>query len=514
MNHPRYKLIISSVVAGLLLMFYFYNTIPSNSFSIDQYQMLDYSEQIFDGRFRYVGMRTSRLNWNFPIIHYILLPLAAIKNTPYSLYLFTAVLYTAGLALICYTVIKYRSINEYYVVLLFGVSHVWSLFYASFSWPPNHIPFFMSLFIYFFIKYLTQSNYTIYFHFASIALNVVLQLHSLSIVIIFGFIMALIVLGKLPPYKHWLIQAIIQLTMLSPWLIYHTILIDWTKEPTYHPTLFRFIFGPVVALFDYISGYGLTKENTLYLTYGTNSFPFENLFSGILKFSGMILFFLIIWSIILNFSILKSRLVSIKIAWNLIQPYRNEEKNFEHSYPIALLCLIVPVTAIVISGMAMHAHYFQYLTPLIFILVSTLLYNLHSKLYKSIAWVGIIVVVISHGIFSYWRAWEERKAPYLDDIGYTHVLAEVVAERCTDDPQIRFFTTQGVKAAGPIFYYRYDSELEKLDRSGKLICREMIVFQNKLIKQSDLINWHLKQLNPMIKLESNNNKIWIMGKRR
>ena len=159
----------------------------------------------------------------------------------------------------------------------------------------------------------------------------------------------------------------------------------------------------------------------------------------------------------------------------------------------------------------MVPHYFQFLTPLVFLLLATLPRQIKHTTKRKIAWSGILAIVLIQGSFSYWRAAEEYRSPYLDDVGYTQVLARVVAEQCQDYPQIRFISGRGFKNVGGMFSYRFDPELAEFNRSGTLDCQSLLVFQNKLLEQSPIVNWYLQLLKPVLKLEVHNNQIWIMG---
>ena len=160
----------------------------------------------------------------------------------------------------------------------------------------------------------------------------------------------------------------------------------------------------------------------------------------------------------------------------------------------------------------MVPHYFQFLTPLLFLLVAVLPGQLKSKTLRKIAYCGVTLVVINQACFSYWRSWEEYKSPYLDDIGYTKVLARSVVENCLDTPQIRFASRRGIKNTGDMFRYRFDPQLAGLNKTGTLFCHSILVFQNKLLLQSPIVSWYLQQLGPFKKMEEYNNQIWIMGK--
>ena len=159
----------------------------------------------------------------------------------------------------------------------------------------------------------------------------------------------------------------------------------------------------------------------------------------------------------------------------------------------------------------MAPHYLQFLTPLMFLLVATLPGQTKHPTKRKIAWICILVIVIIQGSFSYWRAAEEHRSPYLDDIGYTQVLAKVVAERCKGNPPIRFVSNYGFRDAGKWFHFRFDPELAEFDRTGTLHCKLLLIFQNKLHEMSPIVNWHLRLLKPVLKLEVHNNQIWILG---
>ena len=160
----------------------------------------------------------------------------------------------------------------------------------------------------------------------------------------------------------------------------------------------------------------------------------------------------------------------------------------------------------------MFPHYFQFLTPLLFLLAAVLPGQLNSKKLKTLAYCLVTLFVINQACFSYWRSWEEYKAPYLDDIGYTEVLARSVAENCLDTPKIRFASRRGLKNTGDMFRYRFDPQLAGLNKTGTLFCHSILVFQNKLLLQSPIVSWYLQQIETLKKMEKYGNQIWIMGK--
>ena len=172
----------------------------------------------------------------------------------------------------------------------------------------------------------------------------------------------------------------------------------------------------------------------------------------------------------------------------------------------------MPTLLYLLSGIVMFPHYFQFLTPLIFLLIAVLPGQLKGKNLRKIAYYGIILYVINQGSFSYWRSWEEYNSPYLDDIGYTKALAQKIAEECSDKPQIRFVSRHEIKNTDEIFHYRFDPHFEGLNKTGTIFCRSILVFQNKLLLQSPIVSWYLQQQEPLKKMELYNNQIWITGK--
>jgi hypothetical protein len=331
-------------------------------------------------------------------------------------------------------------------------------------------------------------------------------------VLIFGFLLALLILGKLPRYRHWFIQVSIQILLVSPWIFHHLFVIDWGKEPGYQASLFKDFFSPLQAFLNYLSGTGLTREYSPYLNYGTNTFPHETFWRIWLSTGMWFLLLLIIWTLWESHKLLDTYAITWKKLYLYLLPFYHEETDINRAYPVAVYCLFLPTFLYLISGISMVPHYFQFLTPLVFLMLAILPGQIKHPTKRKIAWSGILTVVLIQGCFSYWRAVEENRSPYLDDVGYTKVVANVVSERCQDNPQIRFVSERGIKNAGEMFQYRFVPELEELTREGTLHCKTLLVFQNKLFAQSPVVNWYLKLLTPEFKLETHNNHIWVMGK--
>ena len=77
------KVIIICLI-GVITWFYYYSTIAANSFWLDQYKLIEFSREILDGNFRLVGMRTSRLNWNFPMTARQVVQMGITKNSSFN----------------------------------------------------------------------------------------------------------------------------------------------------------------------------------------------------------------------------------------------------------------------------------------------------------------------------------------------------------------------------------------------------------------------------------------------
>ncbi len=190
------------------------------------------------------------------------------------------------------------------------MTHVWSLFYSSFVWPQNYVPFLVCLFFICLFHYLKNSEKVWLFHGASVFLNIAFQLHTMSVVLIIGFVSALIILGKLPTYRHWFLQIGIQLILVSPWIFYHIFVIDWANEPEYDSSLFKDLLSPAQAFVNYLSGSGLTLEHTLYLNYGTNTFPYETFWFNRLSVGGFLFLLILLWGLKELYSFHKVRALS------------------------------------------------------------------------------------------------------------------------------------------------------------------------------------------------------------
>ena len=122
--------------------------------------------------------------YSFPAFYYFVAPLVFISDEPMFLYGSVAFLYIVGVLLLAnYTYNKF-GFFESSLFLFFSATHVWSLFFTSFFWNPNYIPFFMCLFILSLAKQINEGSSVKYFHLSGILLNIIVQMMPQSIILI------------------------------------------------------------------------------------------------------------------------------------------------------------------------------------------------------------------------------------------------------------------------------------------------------------------------------------------
>ena len=182
------------VVSCLL---YFTLSIPSNSIWMDQLKAVEIAKDILNGNFPLVGYLHSNGMHSFPAFYYFITPLVYISENPLFLYWSVAFFYIVGILLLANYIFKKYGYFESIIFLLFSATHVWSLFFSSFFWNPNYIPFFMCMFIIFLSKLLNERKSVIYFHLSGIVLNIIVQMMPKTIILIPAFIIILFLLKKL-----------------------------------------------------------------------------------------------------------------------------------------------------------------------------------------------------------------------------------------------------------------------------------------------------------------------------
>ena len=291
-------LIIFLFIASTSLYFIF--TIPSNSIWMDQIDSIRIAKEILKGNFPLHGYKHSNGMYSFPAFYYFIAPLVYISDEPMFLYGSVAFLYILGILLLANFIYKKCGFFESSLFLLFSATHVWTLFFTSFFWNPNYIPFFMSLFIIFLSKQINERSSVIYFHVSGILLNVIVQMMPQSIILIPAFAFILFLFKRLPSLLHQLLHVIIQLILVYPWIHYYLFILDWSN----HKITGKFFknFSAIFEYMNFLGGWELTSERIKYASYGTNTYPFENFFDSLLMTSSILLLIMIMYSIYLTFS--------------------------------------------------------------------------------------------------------------------------------------------------------------------------------------------------------------------
>jgi hypothetical protein len=404
--------------------YYYYWTVPANSIWYDQRAAIEVFQKIINGQFPLIGYNNSIGIPTFPAFYYITFPIYYFLREPIDLYYFTAVINI--LSILILTIFLYFRLNFLSAILfgIYSITNIWGLYYGSFLWNPNFIPFFMVIFYLSLFAYLKERK-VLYFHIAGILINIIVQMSPQAAVLVPSFAISLLILKKLPNLRNQILHVLIHCVLVFPW-VYHTrIAFPNSSEPT-HSTLFRNFLTPLLEYTNYLGGWGLNQEWGKYLDYGT-IYSEENIFwNPLLQVSTIILLGLVIWTSIL---ILKERY---------------EKKHLNQWQEILLILVIINLSTFcyVILGMWMAAHHYQYLSPTIALL---LVLGLHfQKKYSKFIIILISFVIFSQGFYSYWRAYSESTRPYITDIGYKEIFSDYVKNQCPDSAKIRYVNPNGI----------------------------------------------------------------------
>ena len=211
-------------------LLYFTLTIPSNSISWDQAESIRIAKDILQGNFPLHGYKHSNGMYSFPAFYYFVAPLVYISDEPMFLYGSVAFLYVLGVLLLANYIYKKFGLFEFIIFLLFSGTHVWSLFFASYFWNPNYIPFFMCLFILSLAKQINENSSVIYFHVSGIILNIIVQMMPQTIILIPSFVFILFLFKRLPSILNQIIHVFIQLILVYPWIHFYLFILDWENH--------------------------------------------------------------------------------------------------------------------------------------------------------------------------------------------------------------------------------------------------------------------------------------------
>jgi len=452
--------------------FYFTLSIPSNSISLDQVEAIKIAKDILQGNLPLHGPKHSNGMYTFPAYYYFVSPIVYISDEPMFLYGSVAFLYIIGVLLLANYIYKKFGCFECIIFLLFSATHVWSLFFASYFWNPNYIPFFMCLFILSLAKQINEGSSVKYFHVSGILLNIIVQMMPQSIILIPAFAFILFLFKRLPSLLNQVLHLFIQLVLVYPWIHYYLFIQDWENLKT--TGKFFKNFSAIFEYLNFLGGWELTSEYIDYAFYGTNTYPFTEFFDALLTFSSILMMIMIIFSTYLTFSkISYINLFSLQIkAVNGID--LEKQKLF-----MALTILNFSCVFFFLTGMHMTPHHYQFLTPLLaFNLTLLASFKQHKKIITPL----LLLCILMQGSFSYWRAYSEYKKPYVTDIGYSDQFTNYITNNCNAD------STAYILDAGGLHFFRSS----KGDHNKKS-CGKLILVLRDHYSQTEIIRWFLKK---------------------
>jgi hypothetical protein len=460
---------------------------------MDQIKAVDIAKDILDGNFPLVGYLHSNGMHSFPAFYYFITPLVYISETPLFLYWSVAIFYIVGILLVANHLFKKYGSLESIIFLMFSATHVWSLYFSSLFWNPNYIPFFMCMFIIFLSKLLSERKAVIYFHLSGIVLNIIVQMMPQAIILIPAFIFILFIFKKLPSILHQIIHILIQIILVYPWLHYYIFVFNWEQFQS-KKKLFKSFYTPAMEYFNFLGGWGLTNEYRAYLSYGTNTFPYTSIFNNMLVVSALILLTMIVYSTYISLSQIKFT-NKLKIQFYTI----NREELSKVKLLIALSIFNLACIIFLLTGMHVHAHHYQFLTPLLALNFALLVSveKKHKKLLISLLLISIFI----QGSFSYWRAYSEYTKPYVTDIGYSDKFTQYYADNCNADSSAYILDPRGLQF--------FKSSTGSVDKNA---CGKVVLVMRDHYAQSEIIRWMLEEEYRKTEMVFKDYMIWSANK--
>ena len=484
------KLLLILLFFGCCLL-YFTLSIPSNSISLDQVEAIKIAKDILQGNFPLHGPKHSNGMYTFPAFYYFVSPLVYISDEPMFLYGSVAFLYIIGVLLLANYIYKKFGCFECIFFLLFSATHVWSLFFASYFWNPNYIPFFMCLFILSLAKQINEGSSVIYFHVSGIILNIIVQMMPQTIILIPSFVFILFLFKRLPSFFNQIIHVFIQLILVYPWIHYYLFILDWEN----HKIAGKFYknFSAIFEYMNFLGGWELTSEYIDYAFYGTNTYPFTEFFDALLTFSSILMMIMIIFSIYLTFS-----KISYINLFNLqIKPMNGIDLEKQKLF-MALSIINFSCVLFFITGMHMTPHHYQFLTPL---LAFNLTLLASFKQLKKIITPLLLLCILMQGSFSYWRAFSDYRKPYITDIGYSDQFSRYFTDNCKVDSAAYILDPMGLH-----FFQSSKSDHDKTS------CGKLILVLRDHYAQSKIVRWLLEKNYTKTDMKFKDYLIWSSNK--
>ena len=458
----------------LLISIYYALTIPSNYIWHDQTLAVNLAKDVLNGNYPLVGYLHSNRMHSFPAFYYLIAPLVYISDDPMFLYWSVAVMNTLGVVIVTKYIYSKYGFQEYVLYLLFSATHVSTLFFSSFFWNPNYTPFFMSLFIVSVFKYLNDKSSVIYFHIAGVVINIMVQMMPQSIVLIPSYIFILFLFRKLPSLLNQVVHVAIQLALVYPWMHYHLFVFEWDGFES-GQKLYKGFSSSIIEYLNYLGGWVLNSEYTTYLLYGTNTYPYAKLIDIILTGSSILLLSLLVYSTWVSFRGIKfSNFININIIDNDVNDFTT------HNTLIVLAVINFSCILFFITGMQMVSYHYQFLAPVISLNMCLLIS--YEKRYKKILITLLMLIILSQGSFSYWRAYSEYTKPYVTDIGYSDKFAQFLTNNCNAESSAYILDPRGLQ-----FFKSSTGSAEKN------ACGKVVLVMRDHYAQSEIIRWVLEE---------------------
>ena len=419
-----FLLFLSSLIVAT--SYYYYWTVPANSIWDDQRAAIEVFQNIIDGKFPLVGYNHSIGIPSFAAFYYITSTVYYFLSDPIQLYYFTAFINISSILIL--TIFLYLRLNLFSAILFgaYSTTNIWGLYYGSFLWNPNFIPFFMTFLCILILKYF-ETKKTIYFHLSGLVINLITQFSPQAIILVFSFAVSVIKLKNLPRIIHLYWHCLLHLILVSPWLV-HTLILNPKSNTPSHGKLFKDFSSPLLEYTSYVGGWGLTQEWGKFLTYGTIISKENTIFTPLLLSSTTVSLILIAF---LSLKSLKEiRIFPINKSWANLT-YFLSLTNISSLFFFVL-------------GIRVNTHHFQFLTPTLALILILGLYqqNKYFKFYISL----LLFVIFSQGTYSYWRAYSESIRPYITDIGYQEIFSNYVKQECPNSAKIRYINPHGTHA--------------------------------------------------------------------
>jgi len=477
----------------IVISIYYALTIPSNSIWVDQTTAVNIAKDILNGDFHLVGYPHSNRIHSFPAFYYLIAPLVHFSDNPMFLYWSVAVMNILGVIIVAKYIYSKYGFQEYVMYLLFSATHVSTLFFSSFFWNPNYTPFFMSLFIVLVLKYINDKTSIMCFHFAGIAINIMVQMMPQSIVLIPSYIFILFLFKKLPSLVNQVVHVAIQLALVYPWIHYHIFVFEWDGFES-GQKLYKGFSISIIEYLNYLGGWVLNSEYTTYLAYGTNTYPYTKLIDIILTVSSILLLSLLVYSTWVSFRSIKiSNYFNINIIGNDVHNFTTRN--------ILIVLAVINFSCILffITGMQMVSYHYQFLAPVIALNMSLLLG--YEKKYKKLLTFFLMLIILLQGSFSYWRAYSEYKKPYATDIGYSDQFINYITNNCNADSAAYILDPRGLQ-----FFQSSKGDNDKKS------CGKVILVLRDHYAQSKIVRWFLENNYVKTNMKFKDYLIWSSNK--